>query len=52
MSDLIIKDVSEFFELDENNVEVKKTKLVIEQDGVVSEIIINGSCKLAESVCS
>lgn len=43
---MIIKEVSEFTVLDENNNEVRKSKLVISTDGVDTEIILEGNGKI------
>lgn len=43
---MVIKEVSEFIALDENNREVRKSKLVISTDGVDTEIILEGNGKI------
>lgn len=43
---MIIKEVSEFTVLDENNQSVRKSKLVISNDGVDTEIILEGNGKI------
>lgn len=43
---LIIKEVSEFTVLDENNQKIRKSKLVISNDGVDTEIILEGNGKI------
>jgi len=43
---MVIKEVSEFTVLDENNNEVRKSKLVISDDGVDTEIILEGNGKI------
>lgn len=49
---MIIKEVSEFFVTDENNRQIRKSKLVISTDGVDTEIILegNGKVKVATAV--
>jgi hypothetical protein len=49
---MVIKEVSEFTVLDENNNEVRKSKIVISNDGIDTEIILegNGKVKVATSV--
>lgn len=43
---MVIKEVSEFKALDENNNEVRRSKLVISNDGVDTEIILEGNGKI------
>lgn len=43
---MVIKEVSEFTVLDENNNSVRKSKLVISNDGVDTEIILEGNGKI------
>lgn len=43
---MVIKEVSEFIELDENNNSIRKSKLVIVDNGVETEIILEGSGKI------
>lgn len=43
---MIIKEVSEFTVIDENNKEIRKSKLVISDDGVDTEIILEGNGKI------
>lgn len=43
---MIIKEVSEFTVLDENNNEIRKSKLVISDNGVDTEIILEGNGKI------
>jgi hypothetical protein len=43
---MVIKEVSEFTVLDENNNEIRKSKLVISNDGVDTEIILEGNGKI------
>lgn len=43
---MVIKEVSEYVALDENNREVRKSKLVISTDGVDTEIILEGNGKI------
>lgn len=43
---MIIKEVSEFTVLDENNNSIRKSKLVISNDGVDTEIILEGNGKI------
>lgn len=43
---MIIKEVSEFTVLDENNQSIRKSKLVISNDGVDTEIILEGNGKI------
>lgn len=43
---MIIKEVSEFTVVDENNQSIRKSKLVISNDGVDTEIILEGNGKI------
>lgn len=43
---MVIKEVSEFTVLDENNKAIRKSKLVISNDGVDTEIILEGNGKI------
>ena len=43
---MIIKEVSEFSGTDENGNSVRKSKLVISEDGVDTQIILEGNGKL------
>ena len=43
---MVIKEVSEFTVLDENNQSVRRSKLVISNDGVDTEIILEGNGKI------
>lgn len=43
---MVIKEVSEFTVLDENNREVRRSKLVISDNGVDTEIILEGNGKI------
>lgn len=43
---MIIKEVSEFTVVDENNNSIRKSKLVISNDGVDTEIILEGNGKI------
>lgn len=43
---MVIKEVSEFTVLDENNREIRKSRLVISDDGVDTEIILEGNGKI------
>lgn len=43
---MFIKEVSEFTVLDENNNSIRKSKLVISNDGVDTEIILEGNGKI------
>lgn len=43
---MIIKEVSEFNVVDENNNTIRKSKLVISDDGVDTEIILEGNGKI------
>lgn len=43
---MVIKEVSEFTVMDENNKEVRKSRLVISNDGVDTEIILEGNGKI------
>ncbi|MFA7657817.1 MAG: hypothetical protein WCY19_00115 [Candidatus Gastranaerophilaceae bacterium] len=43
---MVIKEVSEFNVVDENNKTVHKSKLVISNDGVETEIILEGNGKI------
>jgi len=42
MGRMVIKEVSEFVVVDENNNSIRKSKLVISEDGVDTEIILEG----------
>lgn len=46
---MVIKEVSEFTVLDDNNNPVRKSKLVISNDGVDTEIILEGNGKIKVS---
>lgn len=43
---MVIKEVSEFTVIDENNKEIRKSKLVISEDGVDTVIILEGDGKI------
>ena len=43
---MVIKEVSEFTVLDENNQTIRKSKLVISNDGVDTDIILEGNGKI------
>lgn len=43
---MFIKEVSEFTVKDENNNDIRKSKLVISNDGVDTEIILEGNGKI------
>jgi len=43
---MVIKEVSEFSVIDENNRSIRKSKLVISNDGVDTEIILEGNGKI------
>lgn len=43
---MVIKEVSEFSVVDENNNTIRKSKLVISNDGVDTEIILEGNGKI------
>lgn len=43
---MVIKEVSEFTVVDENNQSIRKSKLVISNDGVDTEIILEGNGKI------
>lgn len=43
---MVIKEVSEFTVVDENNNSIRKSKLVISNDGVDTEIILEGNGKI------
>lgn len=43
---MFIKEVSEFTVVDENNRTIRKSKLVISDDGVDTEIILEGEGKI------
>lgn len=43
---MFIKEVSEFTVTDENNNTIRKSKLVISNDGVDTEIILEGNGKM------
>jgi len=49
---MVIKEVSEFIALDENNKSVRKSKLVISEDGVDTEIILEGNGKIKVTATS
>ncbi len=46
MDKMFIKEVSEFTETDENNNVIRKSKLVISNNGVETEIILEGNGKI------
>lgn len=46
MSKMFIKEVSEFTEKDENNNVIRKSKLVISNNGIETEIILEGNGKI------
>jgi len=46
MGNMVIKEVSEFFVIDENNNRIRKSKLVISENGVDTEIILEGKGKV------
>jgi len=46
MGRMVIKEVSEFFVTDENNNQIRRSKLVISEDGVDTEIILEGKGKV------
>ena len=43
---MVIKEVSEFTVVNENNETVRRSKLVISDDGVDTEIILEGNGKI------
>lgn len=43
---MFIREVSEFTVVDENNNKVRKSRLVISNDGVDTEIILEGNGKI------
>ena len=43
---MVIKEVSEFSVVDENNQTIRKSKLVICNDGIDTEIILEGNGRL------
>ena len=43
---MVIKEVSEFTVVNENNETIRKSKLVISNDGVDTEIILEGNGKI------
>ena len=43
---MVIKEVSEFYVTDENNNRIRRSKLVISEDGVDTEIILEGKGKV------
>jgi len=43
---MVIKEVSEFTVVDENNRTIRKSKLVISNDGVDTEIILDGDGRI------
>ena len=43
---MVIKEVSEFTVLDENNNKIRKSKLVISDNGVDTEIILEGDGRI------
>ena len=49
MSKMTIKEVSEFTEMNENNKLVRKSKLVISNDGVDTTIVLEGKGKVRVS---
>jgi hypothetical protein len=42
---MVIKEISDFI-VDENNKEIRKSKLVISNDGIDTEIILEGNGKI------
>ena len=46
MNKMVIKEVSEFTVTDENNNIIRKSKLVISNNGVDTEIILEGNGKV------
>lgn len=46
MDKMVIKEVSEFWVLDENNKSIRKSKLVISNNGIDTEIILEGNGKI------
>lgn len=46
MDKMVIKEVSEFTVVDENNQTIRKSKLVISNNGVDTEIILEGKGKI------
>lgn len=43
---MVIKEVSEFTVMDENNIPIRKSKLVISNDGIETEIILEGDGRI------
>lgn len=43
---MVIKEVSEFTVMDENNNPIRKSKLVISNDGIDTEIILEGDGRM------
>ena len=43
---MVIKEVSEFTVVDENNNSIRKSKLVISNDGIDTEIILEGDGRI------
>lgn len=46
MDKMVIKEVTEFTVVDENNNKIRKSKLVISNNGVDTEIILEGNGKV------
>lgn len=46
MNKMVIKEVSEYTVIDENNNTIRKSKLVISNNGVDTEIILEGNGKV------
>lgn len=46
MNKMVIKEVSEFTIIDENGQSIRKSKLVISENGVDTEIILEGNGKV------
>lgn len=49
---MVIKEVSEFTVMDENNNPIRKSKLVISDDGIDTEIILEGNGKIRVATAS
>ncbi len=49
---MVIKEVSETVTMDENNQPIRQSKLVISEDGVDTEIILEGNGKIRVATTS
>lgn len=50
MANMTIKEIREFVERDENNNEIRKSKLIISDNGVDTEIVLEGNGRLKVAV--